>query len=295
MSIEHQVVTADGRTLRVEEAGDPAGAPVLAHHGTPGAGGSFEPHVEDARARGIRLISYDRPGYGGSSPQPGRSVADCAADVRAIARALDIPRLTTWGVSGGGPHVLACAALLPEFVVAAASLASPAPYGAPGLDYFSSMGEENVEDTKLMLEDPVAARVKAKADRERLMSLTVEQMATAFPSLLSPVDAAAQTPELMAHLADRNKFALGPGDDGWWDDSISSMEPWGFDLGSISIPVQLWHGRHDRFVPFQHGEWLAGQIPGVDAHLTDVDGHVTLLLNRVPEVHAWLLAQFQAE
>jgi pimeloyl-ACP methyl ester carboxylesterase len=128
----------DGRTLAVEDSGDPAGRPVLVHTGTPNSRHLYGPNVQDAAARGLRLISYDRPGYGGSSPQPGRTVADCAGDVRTICAELGIDRLATWGISGGGPHVLACAALLPDLVTAAASLASPAPFGAEGLDYFAA-------------------------------------------------------------------------------------------------------------------------------------------------------------
>jgi pimeloyl-ACP methyl ester carboxylesterase len=131
--VERAVRTPDGRTLAVEGSGDPAGRPVLVHTGSPNNSRHlYGPHVRDAAARGLRLISYERPGYGGSSPQPGRTVADCAGDVRAICAELGIDRLATWGISGGGPHVLACAALLPDLVTAAASLASLAPYGAEG-------------------------------------------------------------------------------------------------------------------------------------------------------------------
>ncbi len=283
---------ADGRTLRVEDGGDPGGKPVLMHHGTPGAGIFYAPDEADARERGIRLIAYDRPGYGGSTPQPGRTVADCAADVRAIAAALDIDRLGIWGISGGGPHALACAALLPDLVVAVASLASVAPYGAPGLDYFTGMGEENVNDTKLLLEDEPAARLKSKADREHLLAMSVTDMINAFPSLLSRVDAAAFTPELAQYLFACGQLGLAPGDEGWWDDGVANTRPWGFGFAAIKVPVQLWHGRHDQFVPFQHGEWLASQIPSVDAHLTDEDGHLTLIQRRLPQVHAWLLEHF---
>ena len=281
-----------GRKLRVEDGGDRNGRPVLMHHGMPGAGLLYPAEEADARERGIRLIGYDRPGYGGSTPQPGRTVADCAADVRAIARALDIDRLATWGISGGGPHVLACAALLPDLVVAVASLASVAPYGAPGLDYYTGMGEENVTDTKLLLENEPAARLKSRADRERLLGVSAEDMVKAWPSLLSAVDAAAFTPELSQYLVACNQLGLEPGDEGWWDDGVANIRPWGFELGSITVPVQLWHGRHDQFVPFQHGKWLASVIPGVDAHLTDDDGHLTLPVRRLPQIHAWLLEHF---
>jgi pimeloyl-ACP methyl ester carboxylesterase len=286
------VRAADGRTLRVEDGGDPGGKPVLMHHGTPGAGLLYAPDEADASERGIRLIAYDRPGYGGSTPQPGRTVADCAGDVRAIAEALDIDRLAIWGISGGGPHALACAALLPDLVVAVGSLASIAPYGVAGLDYFTGMGEENVTEIKLALEDEPAAREKSKVDRERLLAVSAADMVNAFPSLVSAVDAAAFTPDLAGYLFASGQLGLAPGDEGWWGDGVAHLGPWGFELSAITVPVQLWHGRQDRFVPFQHGQWLASKIPGVDAHLTDEDGHITLMAKRVPLVHAWLLEHF---
>ncbi len=287
--MERTLRTADGRALRVEIAGDPGGKPVVMHHGTPGAGHAYGPHVADAAERGICLIAYDRPGYGESTAQPGRTVADCAADVRAIADSLGFDRIAVWGVSGGGPHALACAALLPDLVAGVASLASLAPYGAEGFDYFAGMGQENVDDIKLTLSDEASAREKAPEDRRRLLSLSLEQTIDAFPTLLSPVDAAAHDDELARLLYRWSHDGLAPGVDGWWDDSMAQLHPWGFDVGSIAVPVQLWHGRHDWFVPFQHGEWLAAHIPGVEAHLTEDDGHITLLQRRIPEVHAWLL------
>jgi pimeloyl-ACP methyl ester carboxylesterase len=154
--MEHTVQTPDGRTLAVLQSGAPGGSPVLVHNGTPNTRHVYPPVSADAAARGLRLISYDRPGYGGSTPNPGRTVADCAADVRAICAALGIDRLATWGISGGGPHVLACAALLPDLVVAAASLASPAPFGADGLDWFAGMGQDNADDFRLMQQDKAA-------------------------------------------------------------------------------------------------------------------------------------------
>jgi pimeloyl-ACP methyl ester carboxylesterase len=290
--MERLVKCSDGRVLRVEEAGDPHGKPVVTLHGTPGAGILYAPHVSDAASRGIRLIGYDRPGYGGSTAQPGRTVADCAADVRQIAGLLGIKRFAVWGVSGGGHHALACAALLPDVVVAVGTLAAPAPYGAPGLDHFAGMGEENVADYKLMIADESAARAKAIDDRVRFLSLSRGDMVKAFPTLLSPVDAAAFTPDMAEYLWSAGQFGLASSDQGWWDDAKAHMQPWGFALEATRVPVQLWHGRHDRFVPFQHGEWLAGKIPGVEAHLTEEDGHVTLFQNRVGQVHAWLLEHF---
>jgi pimeloyl-ACP methyl ester carboxylesterase len=117
-------------------------------------------------------------------------------------------------------------------------------------------------------------------------------MVGAFPTLLSAVDAAAFSPDLGRYLWSSGHDGLAPGDEGWWEDSWALVRPWGFDLEAIEVPVQLWHGRHDQFVPFQHGQWLAARIPGVDAHLTEEDGHITLLQNRVAQVHAWLLEHF---
>jgi pimeloyl-ACP methyl ester carboxylesterase len=286
--MERKVQAPDGRTLAVEDYGDPAGRPVLVHMGTPNSRLLYGPNVTDAAARGLRLIGYDRPGYGGSDPQPGRTVADCATDVRAICEALGIGRLAMWGISGGGPHVLACAALLPDLVTAAASLASLAPYPADGIDWFAGMGEENAEDFRLTLTDEAAARAKTEKEREAMLAATADELAAEFPSLLSPTDAMVLTGALAEYLVYSGREGLGPSGQGFWDDGRAFAAPWGFDLASISVPVLLMHGREDRFVPFGHGQWLAAHIPGVEARLLDHDGHLTLLAHRVGEVHSWL-------
>jgi pimeloyl-ACP methyl ester carboxylesterase len=285
--VQRTAHTPDGRVLAVEDWGDPAGRPVLVHLGTPNSRLLYGPNVTDAAERGLRLISYDRPGYGGSTPQPGRTVADCAADVRAICAELGIDRIAMWGISGGGPHVLACAALLPDLVTAAASLASPAPYDAEGLDYFAGMGQGNVDDTRLFFTDEAASREKTEKDREEVLAASPEDAAKGMESLLTPTDAAALTGELAEWLLASEQEALAPGVEGWWEDNCM-VRPWGFDLADIAVPVLLLHGRQDMFVPFGHGEWLAAHIPGVEARLLDDDGHVTLLQNRMPDVHAWL-------
>jgi pimeloyl-ACP methyl ester carboxylesterase len=290
---EHTVSTSDGRVLEVVEDGDPAGRPVLTHNGTPNSSLLFGPVVALARRQGIRLISYARPGFGRSTVAPGRVVADCADDVRAIAAALSIDRLAMWGISGGGPHTLACAALLPDLVVAVASLASPAPLDAPGLDFFAGMGELNVEDIRLALDDPVAARAKGERDREEYLAADPDELAQAMQTLLSPVDAAVFTGELGEYLVACMRDGLAPGADGWWDDGMALITPWGFEVESVAVPVLLRHGREDRFVPFAHGEWLAGHIPGVRAELTDDDGHLTLVSRHLESVHAWLLEHFR--
>ena len=292
MDVQTRIVEADGRALCVEVAGAPAGPAVLVSAGTPNSRHLYRGWVEDAQARGIRLIGYDRPGYGGSDPQPGHSVADAADDVRAIAAGLNIDRLAVWGHSGGGPYALACAALLPTLVCAAAAVASVAPYGAPGLDFFAGMGEENLEDVQLFFDDQEAWRRKTEQERVELLQATVDQLVEAWKTLLSDVDLAALSGAYAEHTVESIKDCLEPGAQGWCDDGLAHLSPWGFALDSIRVPVKVWHGRQDRFVPFQHGEWLAAHVPGAEAELTDNDGHLTLLVDRIPDVHEWLLSHF---
>jgi pimeloyl-ACP methyl ester carboxylesterase len=289
MGKEHRVAAGDGRVLQVLERGHPGGEAVLVHNGTPNSRLMYEPDVRLAERQGVRLISYDRPGYGGSSAQPGRTVGDCARDVRAISAALGIERLAVWGISGGGPHALACAALLPDLVPAVGVLASAAPWAADGLDYFAGMGELNADDARLFFEDRAAARAKCEQDRVESLELSAEQLHEQLKTLLSPADAAVLTGELAQYLVDCMQSGLEPGAEGWWEDDVALLEPWGFELESIRTPVLLYHGRQDRFVPFAHGEWLAGRIPGVRAELTEDDGHLTLTDRHLEQIHAWLL------
>lgn len=290
--IDRSVTTPDGRELLVQEGGDPDGRAVLVQLGTPGSRILYGPHLRDAAERGIRLISYDRPGYGGSTADPGRSIGDCAGDVRTVIDALGIDSCAVWGISGGGPHALACAGLLADRVVAAATLASPAPFDAEGLDWFADTGEENVEDDKLILTDPDAARAKLARDRLDFLAMAGSDAAASHPTLFSAVDAAVMTGELAEYLSRRNRTGLEPGIEGWWEDSVAMLRPWGFSVEEIEAPVMVWQGRHDQMVPFAHGEWLVRHLPNADPRLSDDDGHLTLVQNRVAAVHAWLLDHF---
>lgn len=283
------VTTSDGRTLTVREGGDPEGSPVLCISGTPGSSTLYPPHMRDAAEQGIRLFSYDRPGYGGSTRQNGRKVADCAADITAVSDALGLERFSVWGISGGGPHALAAAALLPDRVIAVAALASVAPYDADGLDFLEGMGEQNVEEFGTILEGEDAHRASMEKQREELLSATPAQLVELWQTLLGPSDREVATGVLAAFLLDHIRAGIGPSGDGWIDDDLAFVAPWGFDLASIRVPVQLWQGEQDQFVPYGHGVWLAEHIPGVDARLTAEDGHLTLAERRVPQVHRWLL------
>ena len=292
--IREQTITApDGRELCICEGGAPDGPAVVVHNGTPMSRLLFEPHVADAEARGLRLVGYDRPGYGGSTPQPGRSVGDAADDVATIADALGVERFATWGISGGGPHALACAALLPDRVVAAASLASVAPYEADDLDWVDGMGEANVEEFGLTLEGREKLEPFLREAHDEMIEGGVQGMETALRTLLSPVDAAAFSGETAEYMFEAFRVGNETQLDGWLDDDFAFAKPWGFDVGQIRVPVLLWQGAEDRFVPFAHGEWLARRIPTVDPRLSPDDGHITLLVRRLGEVHEWLASRLR--
>jgi pimeloyl-ACP methyl ester carboxylesterase len=285
------ISVGSGRELCVELAGEPDGKPILVHTGEPMSRRLYGGWIADAENKGIRLIGYDRPGYGGSTARPGYTVASVAQDARVIAEALGHDRIGIWGLSGGGPYALGCAALLPDIAVAVATAASLAPYGVEDLDYFAGMGESNVESFKLFFSDPEASRRHLREAREEVLAATPEQFAEVIKDLLSPVDAEALTGDLARWNTETNQVALSAGDQGWWDDGAAHLTPWGFDLKDIRVPVKIWHGRQDRMVPVQHGEWLAANVPGAEADISDRDGHLTMI-GRIGEIHDWLLQYF---
>jgi pimeloyl-ACP methyl ester carboxylesterase len=287
------VTTTGGRTLTVREGGDPDGVPVLVHNGTPGSSLLYEPHLRDAEEKGIRLFSYDRPGYGGSTRNRGRRVADCAEDVASVCDALGVERFCVWGISGGGPHALATAALLPDRVAAAAALAPVAPFGAEGLDFYEGMGEQNIEEFRAIFEGEEAHLAVLERDREELLAATPDHLVEVLKTLLGPADREVLTGQIAVFLLESTRAGVQRSLDGWFDDDVAFSQPWGFDLASIRVPVLHWQGEQDRFVPFGHGVWLSEHIPGVESHLSPEDGHITLAERRVPEVHAWLLERFE--
>ncbi len=276
---EIRVETPDGRALQVWVEGPDGGDVVIGHHGTPSSGLPFEPSVAAAAERGLRHVTYSRPGYGSSSRKEGRSVADCAADVAAIADAIGVDTFFAYGGSGGGPHALACGALLPDRVSAVASIAGVVPWGADGVDFLDGMGEENHVEFGAALAGPDALRAWMDQHAHDTAEVgSADDLLKAFGDLVSPVDREALSGEFAEHMVANENLALADGYWGWYDDDLAFTRDWGFDPRAVAVPVSIWQGRQDRFVPFAHGAWLAARVPGARAHLSDEHGHLSLAL-----------------
>jgi pimeloyl-ACP methyl ester carboxylesterase len=283
-----KIATPDGRTLSVVQAGAGDGPALVAHHGTPSAGGFYGTELEAADRLGLRLIAYDRAGYGGSTPNPGRSVADVAADVATILDELGIERFATYGISGGGPHALACAALLPDRCGAAASVVGIGPPDAPDLDILEGLGPGNIEELGAAEKGREPLTEFLSKEAAGVVSVGPEELREALKPHLSAVDAEALTGELAEFLAESVKIALVPGVEGWVDDDLAFLEPWGFDVGSIDVPVLVWQGEQDLMVPAAHARWLLANIPGAQGDVFPDEGHLTLSSRRIGEVLEWL-------
>lgn len=277
------VPVGDGRVLEVVLAGPPDGLPLFAHHGTPGAAAMFDPLVEIGAERGLRHITYSRPGYGGSGRHPGRTVADCIPDVVAIADALGYDRFYSIGASGGGPHSIACAAMLPERVIAAASIASPAPVGADGLDWTADMGEENVAELAASQASDDEFESYLEQQAQSMAGVSADEIVTVLGDVVSEVDRRALSGAVGEFIVRETAHALSTGVWGWFDDDRAILGDWGFGLDEIHTPLSLWHGGQDRFVPIAHGEWLVGHVRA-DAHLLPEHGHLSLSLSAYGEI-----------
>jgi pimeloyl-ACP methyl ester carboxylesterase len=282
-------IEVDGRTLTVYDAGASDGPVILYHHGTPSTGAPLQTWLDDVQARGARLISYDRPGYGDSTPAPERNVAGAAADAAAIMDALGVERFVTWGVSGGGPHTLACAALLPDRVAAVASLGGVAPFDALGLNYLRGMGSDNIVEFGLAMAGRQYIAPYCESVAEHLRGATPAQVTEAIASLVSAPDLAALDGPIGEWWATSFPVAFAQSAAGWTDDDLAFVSPFGFEITQIAVPTLIVHGGQDRFVPVAHGQWLARAIAGAGSWISEDDGHLTLLVNRVPAVHEWLL------
>ena len=283
---ERRLITLPGgRDLDLLMAGPADGLPLVMHEGTPQGLGLYPPTVQTARDHNLRPILIARPGYERSTPQPGRRVADVAADVAAVLDVLELDTFVTAGWSGGGPHALACAALLPGRCLAAASIAGVAPFRAPGLDFTAGMGPENVEEFTAALRGPAAITEFLDREAAPFRTVTGAQVAAALGGLIADVDRAVLTGAYADHLAAGSRAALSAGIAGWRDDDLAFVDDWGFPLtGDVNIPASIWQGDQDRMVPFAHGQWLAANIPGARAHLLPGEGHLTMTLSALGQI-----------
>jgi pimeloyl-ACP methyl ester carboxylesterase len=264
----------DGRTLHAYDTGTGVERlTVVWHHGTPNIGSPPAPLFETSERLGIRWVSYDRPGYGGSTRRPGRDLASAAADTSAVTDALGIDRFAVMGHSGGGSHALACGALLPDRVVAVVSVAGLAPFGAGGLDWFAGMSDTGVAALR--------AALGGRNAKERYEASAPE----GDPGFI-PADHEA----LGAEWSWFGKVvgpALAGGPGGLVDDDLAYVAPWGFEPAEIIAPTLLVHGNRDRIVPSAHGEWLARHCPSAELRLQPDDGHISVL-RAAPSALEWL-------
>lgn len=255
-----------GRTALVDDTGSIDGAgrhlPALVwHHGSPHTGALYEPLLGIARARGLRMIAVARPGYGGSAPWPGRSVADAAREVLDVARLLGIERMLALGASGGGSHALATAALAPDRVAGVAVAASPAPFtDTPA--WWGGMADD--------------AGLRAAA-RGRAARLAFAEVAEFDPASFVDTDHAALSGEWAGLGRDAGERAPAFGDIGLVDDDRAFVTAWGVELGAVAAPSILLQGRRDRVIPPAHADLLAAALPRAEVRFDDTAGHVAVL------------------
>jgi pimeloyl-ACP methyl ester carboxylesterase len=275
MAAMDHVLLPDGRRLDLRVSGPADGFPLVFHHGTPGAATPIRAVERAAHARGLRLVTTSRPGYGDSTPQPGRSVVDVVADTAAVLAAIGADRCLIAGWSGGGPHALACGARLGA-AAAVLVIAGVAPYGAEGLDWMAGMGEENIVEFSAVLDGEDRLRPYLLLGREQLKAATAADIVASLETLLPDVDRAVLTGEFGEDLVANFHEAMRTGVEGWFEDDMAFTRSWGFELAEISVPTMIWQGSADLMVPFSHGQWLASQLPGASAHLEEGEGHLSV-------------------
>jgi pimeloyl-ACP methyl ester carboxylesterase len=268
----------DGRDLEYEVSGPDAGPAVVFHHGMPGSAVPMPTVLDSVTGRGFRVITYSRAGYGASSPAPGRSVADAAADCVALVTHLGVAGYLTVGWSTGGPHAPAQAALAPDSVTGVLSVASFAPSDADGLDFVEGMGAQNVAQFGIAGQGETAVRGLVAQMAAAVRDTSPADVVAGLASLFSPVDAEILQGPFGAENAANMNHAPAHGDEGWVEDLLALTSPWGVDVSAIKAPVELWHGTEDRMVPLAHGRWLAGHLPAVTPHLEAGHGHLSLAI-----------------
>lgn len=271
---ETEVTLPGGGTLHCYDVGEPeARLVVVWHHGTPNIGTPPAPLLPLSAELGIRWLSYDRPGYGGSTDDPDRTLGDAAVWAGAVADAHGVDRFAVMGHSGGASHALAAAARLADRVLAVASVSALAPYGAEGLDWFAGMGPAGVAT--------LAAATHGRAAKERY-----EATADGDPDFTAADEAAFDGP--WGWLGSVAGPALAAGSGGLVADDLAYVAPWGADPAAITAPTLVVHGGDDRIVPVGHGEWLARTVPGAELRRHPADGHISVLASGADDAVRWL-------
>jgi len=273
MEYEGTAKARDGRTLAFVQRGAEDGVPVIVCHGTPGSRRSRHPDPEMYRRHGVRMVAYDRPGYGASDPNIGRSVADAASDIEAIADELGLDRFAVVGGSGGAPHALACGALLEERVLRVGALVTPAPSDTDDFDFYEGLADVNVRE--------FGAAVQGREAIEAFIQPYVDQLRTDPDAVIEEI--VSELPEVDREIASREGFrsimresfaeAARQGVRGWADDDLAVAKSWGFEPEDVHAEVRLWQGELDVLAPRTHGEYVASRLPNARFELLEGGGH----------------------
>ena len=273
MEYEGTAKARDGRTLAFVQRGAEDGVPVIVCHGTPGSRRSRHPDPEMYRRHGVRMVAYDRPGYGASDPNIGRSVADAASNIEAIADELGLDRFAVVGGSGGAPHALACGALLEERVLRVGALVTPAPSDTDDFDFYEGLAEVNVRE--------FGAAVQGREAIEAFIQPYVDQLRTDPDAVIEEI--VSELPEVDREIASREGFrsimresfveAVRQGVRGWADDDLAFAKSWGFEPEDVRAEVRLWQGELDVLAPRTHGEYVASRLPNAHFELLEGGGH----------------------
>src|SRR5690348_16827591 len=238
----------DGRRLDLRVSGPADGFPLVFHHGTPGAATPVRALERAAHARGLRLVTTSRPGYGDSSRQPGRAVVDVAADTAAVLASIGAERCLVAGWSGGGPHALACGARL-DAAAAVLVIAGVAPCRAEGLDWMAGMGEENVVEFSAAVHGEDELRPHRRRARAQLKDITAADAASPLTALMPAAAKAVLTGGFGGDMAASFREAVRTGAEGWLGDDLAFTRPWGFGLDEVAAPGMIWQGSADLMVP----------------------------------------------
>ncbi len=270
-----QFKVKDGRELEILDNGITSDKAIIFHHGTPSHFSAWNGWLEEAAIRGIRAIAYSRAGYGTSDRNHGRSVFSNNSDISLLLDGKNISSFVAIGWSGGGPHALANA--FDHRNVGVITLAGVGEYGAPDLDFLEGMGPENHDEFGAALKGEAALDAWMDHNAGAMKNVTGAQVREAFGGLIGDADKAVIEGEFADQLAASTRSSMAVSFDGWIDDDLAFVRPWGFNLSEISKPVFIWQGDDDFMVPHAHSKWLAAHIPGMQLKFVPGHGHISLI------------------